>query len=593
MKSRILTVIALATGLAVVLASAVGALAAGSTMRISVASHGTQGNARSRWPAISADGRHVVFESDASNIVAGDTNNQSDIFAHDQATHETTRVSLAHDGTQANGPSVLPSVSADGRYVAFTSWANDLVPGDTNDASDVFVRDLAAGQTTRVSIATDGTQGTGDSYSGPLSISADGRFVAFYSYASDLVAQDTNGVSDVFVRDRHASQTLRVSVAPDGTQANGSGSWYPAMSADGCCVAFQSTANNFDPPAYRNNIYVRHMQAATTTWVSIGLGGEDGNDGSYECAISDDGRYVAFTSFASNLVPNDNNGQGDVFLRDLQTATTELVSLAYDGTPGNGSSAAWKVGISLDGRQVIFDSYASNLVPDDTNGQEDVFVRDRQTGQTTRVSVATDGTEGNGAAGYWGKTISSDGRYVAFMAAATNLVTGDTNGVADVFLHDRIGGPAPWPASAVVAPTGGALSAWDDAATFIFPAGSFTETVVITYSPAYDAPPSATLRAIGYSFDVTATYTNTTDPASLAPGHGYTVTVQYSDAERGPTVEDTLALYHWNGGAWVKETSSIANATANTVTATPNHLSLWAVLGETHRLFLPFALRHY
>ena len=208
----------------------------GDTMRVSLASDGTQGNGGSGYPSISTDGRYVAFYSGASNLVSGDTNNKGDVFVHDQQSGQTERVSVASDGTQGIGDSLDPSISADGRYVAFSSWANNLVSGDTNIKPDVFVYDRQSEQTTRVSVTSDGTQGNG--YSERPSISADGRYVAFDSIASNLVSGDT-GHEDVFVHDLQSGQTERVSVASDGTQGNDD-SWYPSISADGRYVAFYS-----------------------------------------------------------------------------------------------------------------------------------------------------------------------------------------------------------------------------------------------------------------------------------------------------------------------------------------------------------------
>jgi Tol biopolymer transport system component len=213
----------------------------GQTARVSVASSGAEGEGASWNAAISADGRYVAFESDARNLVTGDTNGREDVFVRDRQTAQTTRVSVSSTGAQGTGHSVWPAISADGRYVAFESDARNLVAGDSNNLRDVFVRDRQAGQTTRVSVASDGTQG--DDFSSYAAISADGRYVAFYSGASTLVAGDTNGAWDVFLRDRQAGQTTRVSVASDGAQAN-SNSYIAAISADGRCVAFFSDASN-------------------------------------------------------------------------------------------------------------------------------------------------------------------------------------------------------------------------------------------------------------------------------------------------------------------------------------------------------------
>jgi len=229
----------------------------GNTIRVSVASDGTQSNHDSYNPSISADGRFVAFESEATNLVSGDTNNFRDIFVHDRQTGQTTRVSVASDGTQANGHSFDPSISADGRYVAFISLASNLVSGDTNDHQDIFVHDRQTGQTTRVSVASDGTQANDHSFD--PSISADGRYVAFISFASNLVGGDTEppilpsttslpnnpasqgrGVSSqVFVHDRQTGATTLVSVAIDGSEGNGH-SEEVSISADGRYVAFRS-----------------------------------------------------------------------------------------------------------------------------------------------------------------------------------------------------------------------------------------------------------------------------------------------------------------------------------------------------------------
>jgi len=404
----------------------------GTTTRVSVSTDGTQGNDLSDTPRISADGRYVVFESWASNLVSGDTNGTDDIFVRDQQTGQTSRVSIATDGTQGNGGVDRPTISADGRYVVFRSAASNLVSGDTNSRPDIFVRDRQTNQTSRVSVATNGTQG--NDYSDEPAISSDGRYVVFESWASNLVSGDTNGQQDVFIRDRQTGQTSRVSVATNGTQGNG-GSYWSTISADGRYVAFVSSASNLvsGDTNGQQDVFIRDQQLGQTSRVSVATNGTQGNDGSYRTTISADGRYVAFASYASNLVNGDTNGYLDVIVRDRQTGQTSRVSVATDGAQGNDLSD--RPSISADGRYVVFESWASNLVSGDTNGQQDVFIHDRQTGQTSRVSIATNGTQGNGGS-YW-STISGDGRYVAFASSASNLVSGDTNGVYDVFVHDR------------------------------------------------------------------------------------------------------------------------------------------------------------
>ncbi len=401
--------------------------------RVSVASDGTQGNNESSIydgkPSVSADGRYVAFSSSASNLVQGDTNSQVDIFVHDTVTGSTTRVSVASDGTQGNGNAGYPSISADSRYIAFQSSAYNLVPGDTNNAYDVFVHDMLTGSTTLVSVASDGTQGNGFSYA-PF-ISAGGRYVAFLSSAPNLVAGDTNGAYDVFVHDMLTGSTTRVSVASDGSQANGYSNNLTPISADGRYVAFASVASNLVPGDTNgtNDIFIHDMITGSTTRISVATDGSQVNGHSYGPSISSDGRYIAFHSTASDLVSGDSNGTYDVFMHDIMTGSTTRISVASDGTQGNNYS--FFPSMSADGRYVTFHSQASNLVPGDTNSVYDVFVHDMLTGSTTRVSVASDGTQGSYSEL---ASISADGRYVTFNSNASNFVAGDTNGVTDIFL---------------------------------------------------------------------------------------------------------------------------------------------------------------
>jgi Tol biopolymer transport system component len=352
--------------------------AAGTTTRVSVRSNGTQGNDFSAEASLSATGRFVAFSSVATNLVGGDTNGVPDVFVHDRKTDKTTRVSVASDGTQGNDFSDAPSLSATGRYVAFFSLASNLVSGDTNGTGDVFVHDRATGQTTRVSVRSNGTQG--NDLSLHPSLSATGRYVAFDSLATNLAeGGDTNSTSDVFVHDRETGQTTLVSVASDGTQGSGY-SDIPSISATG--------------------------------------------------------RYVAFHSFATNLVSDDTNGVPDVFVHDRKTGQTTRVSVASDGTQGNDNSDGFS--LSATGRYVAFHSFATNLAEGgDTNSTSDVFVHDQASGQTTRVSVASNGTQGNG--GSYDPSISATGRYLAFYSDASNLVNGDTNSIGDIFVHNRQG----------------------------------------------------------------------------------------------------------------------------------------------------------
>jgi len=406
---------------------------AAETTRVSVNSAGAQGNLQSRNPSTSADGRYVAFFSLASNLVPGDTNNTLDVFVRDRLAGTISRASFSSAGAQANDESFDPSISADGRYVAFGSSASNLVPGDTNNNEDIFVRDRLAGTTSRVSVSSAGAQG--NNLSKLASISADGRYVAFESIATNLVPGDTNGTSDVFVRDRLAGTTSRVSVSSAGAQGNDE-SFDPSISADGRYVAFVSSASNLVPVDTNNNkdIFIRDRLAGTTSRVSFSSTGAPGNNLSENPSISADGRYVAFVSSASNLVPGDTNGLPDIFVRDRLVGTTTRVSVSSAGVQGNNMSE--RPSISADGRYVAFGSIASSLVPGDTNSSYDVFLRDRLAGTTSRASFSSAGAQGNEGSNL--PSISADGRYVVFISVASNLVPGDTNSSYDVFVRDRL-----------------------------------------------------------------------------------------------------------------------------------------------------------
>ena len=425
-----------AAGLATLVIGVTGAgpaQAAGlTTSRVSVSSAGAQGYRSSEGPSLSANGRYVAFASLARNLVPGDTNLVEDVFVRDRSAGTTRRVSLGAGGTQANGASSMPSISDDGRYVAFMSDATNLVTGDTNHTTDIFVRDLVTGINQRVSAGSGGQQANGAS-SFP-SLSRDGLHVAFLSAASNLVAGDTNGTFDVFVRDRLANVTQRISVGPGGVQGNDA-SLYPAVSGDGRFVAFISDATNLVSGDVNgsSDAFVRDRLNGTTRRVSVGAGGVEANRLTGNApSISADGRFVAFDSSASNLVPGDTNGIQDIFVRDLQAKTTTRVSVGAGGVEANGISISPT--LSTDGRFVAFSSDATNLVNADTNGLHDVFVTDRLAGTTRRASVGPGGVQGNGPS--FGTAVSTDGAHVGFVSNATNLVAGDTNGEMDVFVRD-------------------------------------------------------------------------------------------------------------------------------------------------------------
>ena len=394
------------------------AAAVNTTSVVSAAPDGANADNDSDTPSVSSDGRYVAFASSATNLVAGDTNGQRDVFVRDMSTGTVVRVSVSSDEVEGDSSSGDPSISSDGRYVAFESSASSLVAGDTNSAYDVFVRDLTAGTTVRVSLDSDEVEG--DSSSGDPSISSDGRFVAFESVATNLVAGDTNGQQDVFVRDLTAGTTVRVSVNSDEVEGDVN-SGDPSIAADGRYVAFQSEATNLVVGDANSvyDVFVRDLTAGTTVRVSVDSDEVEGNDGTYDPSISADGRYVAFESRATNLVVGDTNDTYDVFVRDLTSTTTVRLSVDSDEVEGNLNSN--DPSISADGRYVAFESRAFNLVAGETNGRTDVFVRDLTDTTTVRVSVNNLGVQGN--FGSFDPSISADGRYVGFSSAATNLTT--------------------------------------------------------------------------------------------------------------------------------------------------------------------------
>jgi Tol biopolymer transport system component len=391
----------------------------GLTTRVSVSSAGDEANEESHTPDISGDGRFVVFSSEASNLTPHDGNFE-DIFIRDRDSDEngvfdepgtatTTLVSMSADGGDADWGSIEPAISTDGRFIAFESLASNLVsndpsdPRDTNQASDIFVRDRVNEATVLVSISSDGIQGNRISQN--PAISADGRFVAFQSVASNLAPGDDNGMPDVFVHDRDADQddvfdepgavkTVLVSRSTAGAVGN-EWSLRPSISADGRFVAFESNAWNLAPGDTNEcqgvflsckDIFVHDRDAdedgafddtggVTTTRVSVSSAGVAGDDSSSEPSISADGRLVAFESMASNLAIGGTDSRlPDIYLHDRRTGLTLLASVSTLGVPAAMTSR--RPALSADGRLLAFDSFAENLVPGDTNRYGDVFVHD-------------------------------------------------------------------------------------------------------------------------------------------------------------------------------------------------------------------------
>jgi Tol biopolymer transport system component len=415
---------------------------AGDTERVSVDGIGVEGDDTSSDPEISASGRFVVFESDATNLAptVGPTNSFQDVFVHDRKTGETARVSVDSQGLEGNAGSDSPSISANGRFVAFASDATNLAPtpGLTNLFRDVFVHDRKRGETTRASVDAAGVEG--DAASSSPAISADGRYVAFESDAASLVPSDTNDMTDVFVHDRKTGETTRVSRASPTVAATARGSFgtpqpngpssNPVVSANGRYVAFESLATNLVPGLGQNafrDVFVHDRKTGETRRVSVDSAGAEGDEPSANPSISANGRYVAFESLATNLVPGDEEGL-HVFVHDRKTGETTLVSLAPECAAM--AVACSSPDISASGRYVAYQARDGNV-----GGDSDVFVYDRKTGETALGSVNGAGVEANDQS--FSPELSASGRYVVFSSVADNLVPFDTNMVRDVFVHDR------------------------------------------------------------------------------------------------------------------------------------------------------------
>ena len=385
-------------------------------------------NSSSNSSSVSADGRYVAFESGASDLVAGDTNAARDVFVRDRQTGTTERVSVATGGAQGDGASYNPVISADGRYVAFASMSSNFAPG-LAFGEDVYIHDRQSGTTEIVSVPAGGALPANNSSYHPA-ISADGRYVAFASHASNLIPLSIANAGGVFVRDRQTGAVEIVSISTDGNALNGTCTW-PSISPDGRFVAFVSSATNLVVGGDSNgvaDIFIFDRQSVTSERVNITTGGGEANSWSDHPTISADGRYVTFQSSATNLVPLDTNGKVDIFLRDRQTHGTERVSVGPAGVEGDYDS--FNAVVSANGRWVVFESIATNFVENDTGVMNDIFVRDRLLGELRRISVRSDGLQAHGSS--YVPQFSQNGAYVVFESTADDLVAGDTNG-QDIF----------------------------------------------------------------------------------------------------------------------------------------------------------------
>lgn len=420
----------------------------GSTEIVSVSNAGLLGSADSglNGVSVSAGGRFIAFSSGASNLVAGDANGVSDIFVRDRQTGKTEMISVSSNSAKSNADSINPAISADGRCVTFTSAATTLVNTAIGGYHQIFLRDRLTGKTELASIGTDGSPANSDCDSS--SISMDGRYVAFVSSANNLVA----GVSgtQIYVRDRKSGTTEVASTSSSGVVGNAM-SANPSISLNGRFVAFASDSTNLvasDKNAKRD-IFLRDRQMHTTSLVSVTSNGTQGSDDSDHPCVNGVGRVVAFSSKASNLTATVKHGIYQIYARDMQTSSMSLISASTSGTQANGSSYA--PSISSDGRFIAFYSNSTNLISGYQLGYSQVFVRDRQAGSTEMSSVTSAGVQGN--ANSTVSAIAANGRFVSFASSATNFISGQVSHI-NVYAHDRgTGGVAALPVVSFSSPT--------------------------------------------------------------------------------------------------------------------------------------------
>lgn len=571
--------------------------AAEDIIRVSVAGDGTQAteNSVSR-PYISSDGRYVVFSSEASNLVADDTNGSPDVFVYDTVNKSIERVSVADDGTEGNAWSGGPSISGDGRYVAFNSAATNLVAGDTNGAWDTFVYDRNTKTVQRVSTAADGTQGdqgTAQNAVGAMvknlhdvqlytpSISSDGRYVAFTSDATNLIPGDTNKKYDIFVKDRNTGEVRRASVSSAAAQADNS-SYNVSISPDGRYVVFNSAATNLVAGDTNDtwDTFVKDLNTGIIERVSLGNGGVQA-DGQSVCVpfISSDGRYVTFTSSATNLVVKDLNRQWDVFVYDRQTDTVKCVSVASDGTQANGVS--YNSSISADGRYVAFSSEATNLAPGNVTGVTNVYVHDMETGKTWCASMRSNGTFGDGRTNV--PVISPDGKYIVYKSDAGNLVSGDTNSKYDMFFG-AAGAKTANLTMAVFPESGGSTTPTGTSTVDVNASTAITATAASDYhfvswsvsgsGTVADADASETTVVLTGDATVTANFTNDTATLTMAVspeaggGTDPSAGTHTANINEAVTIKATAGTDYTFSGWTVSGNGTVADATSASTTVT-------------------------
>lgn len=399
-------------------------------LRLSVDASGAQADRGSSSPCMSADGRFVAYLSSATNLVPGDTNGVDDVFVVELATGVVERASVGAAGAEAHGPCSGPSLSADGGLVCFASFAGDLAPSDSNGQNDVFVRDRAAGTTELVSRAPGGAAAAGSSYA--ARISPDGRFVAFLSWADDLVAGDTNWTRDLYLHDRQNGLTTRV--APAGVEPDGpcGGNFGPRWSEDGRFLAFASEATNLVPGDTNGvqDVFVFERAAGAIQRVSLSPQGLQHDDWSDLADFSLDGSVLLVLSAARSWGFVDDNDAPDLYAVHRATLASECVSRSWKGIAA--AQGAWAGSISRDGRFAAFVSDAETLVPLDGNNQRDLYLRDRHAGTIERANTIPAIGPSVGTANF--PALDPSGDRVLFTSLANDLAWGDSNDAWDVFL---------------------------------------------------------------------------------------------------------------------------------------------------------------
>lgn len=524
------------------------------TERVSLADDEIEANAATITLAVSSDGRYIAFLSTATNLVPTDSDTVADVFVRDRTLGTTELISVSTAGVKQDvgNSSGRLVISPDGRYVLFLSNATNLVAGDGNGKADAFIRDRQLGTTEIVSIGDDESIGNGNSAvnGATLAMTPDGRYIVFQSVSTNLVAGDSNVKTDVFLRDRTLGTTEIVSLADDESLGNANTRTGVAISDDGRYIAFNSAASNLVAGDSNGNddTFLRDRTLGTTERISVSDGEAEVASGivtGSTVSISSDGRYVTFVSDSDSLVTGDSGGIADVFVRDRTLGTTERVSVADDESQANALSGAG-VAISDSGRYVTFYSTATNLVPGDTNAHGDIFIRDRTLGTTKIASYANDDSLGNADVTSGHTAMSPNGTYVGFLSAATNLVSGDSNAVADAFVYYLSGGDSTPPAISSVASTTGETTAtitWntDEAASSSARFGlstsygtTSTSTGTSTHSVSLSGLTSNTLYHFAlYATDSTGNSATTTDYTFTTTSGAPTITNISSDKADG------------------------------------------------------------